>query len=218
MREDLRYIENLIADIDYSSHPSDRKLADFIDNKLIDDAKNEVMEHLAHCYSCREVVHEVIEYKKKPRFINNIILGTPLVALVASIMVFVYMPSDILVGEIDLSKSYIEYRDVEAKKIAKIIDGDEVLSQIIKSTDIGYLKTFDEAQKEKDFDMALDIYQEAINSIPEDLDERERLKETIVIHSVILKRAIAEDKSRVIKNYKQLLIEEIKNYYLEVMQ
>ena len=61
MREDLRYIESLIEDREYSSCPTDKELANFIDGK----GKDELIEHLAHCYNCREVVNEVIEYKKK---------------------------------------------------------------------------------------------------------------------------------------------------------
>jgi hypothetical protein len=58
MREDLRYIESLIEDREYSLCPTDKDLANFIDGE----GNDELIEHLAHCYNCREVVHEVIEY------------------------------------------------------------------------------------------------------------------------------------------------------------
>jgi len=212
MREDLRYIENLIEDIEYTSHPSDEELANFIDNRLIGDAKEEVMNHLIHCYQCREVFNEVIEYKKKPRFFNNIIVATPLVALVASLLVFVYLPQD-MIGMIDLSKTPVEFRAEQSKK-SGIIDGDSFLEEIQKSTNVKYLEKFNQAEEERDFDIALGLYQEAINAISENVGEQERLKETIIIRSRILHRAIDDNNKMAMDSYREWIREDIRTYYL----
>jgi len=212
MREDLRYIENLIEDIEYTSHPSDEELANFIDNRLIGDAKEEVMNHLTHCYQCREVFNEVIEYKKKPRFFNNIIVATPLVALVASLLVFVYLPQD-MIGMIDLSKTPVEFR-AEQSKTNGIIDGDSFLEEIQKSTNVKYLEKFNQAEEEKNFDIALGLYQEAIDAISENVGEQERLKQTIIIHSRMLQRAIDEDNKIAMDSYREWIREDIRTYYL----
>jgi len=218
MREDLRYIETLIEDKEYSSHPSDKELADFIDKKLEGESRDEVVEHLTHCYKCRDVVNEVIEYKKKPKFVNNIIVAMPLIALVASLIVLVYLPQDIGIGMIDLSKTSLtsfKFKAGGSQKQDRIIDGDKFLKKITKSTDLTYLESFNQAEEEKNFDKAIGLYQEAINSISEKISEQERLKQIIIIHSRILQRAIEVDKKVAISNYKEKIRDNIRTYYLK---
>jgi len=214
MREDLRYIENLIEDIEYASHPSDKALADFIDKKLEDEAKEELVKHLIHCYRCREVVKEVVEYKKKSRPINNILVATPFIALVSSLIIFVYFPSSSeIIGMIDLSKSNIEWRAEEKRKENKIIDGDKFLKEIIDSTNLSYLIALTQAEQESDLGKALDLYQLAINNISGELSDKERLKQKIILRSYMLRRMIQEGNEIAIRNYRNRVKEDIRKYY-----
>jgi len=213
MREDLRYIENLIEDIEYSSCPNDKELSDFIDNKLGEKRKDELIEHLVHCYQCREVVNEVIEYKKKSKPFNNIIFTTPLVALIASLVIFIYIPSDIKIGMIDLSQVSMEFRGDEST-IDMIIDGDKFIEEINKNITISNLEILNQAKKESAFEEAMELYQEVINSIPEDIDEKTRLKRTIFIQYKMLELATKEDNQLAIESYKSIIIEDIRDYYL----
>jgi len=214
MREDLRYIESLIDDKNYSSHPTDKELADFIDKKLDGEAREEVAEHLVYCSNCREVIYEVIEYKKKPKFINNIIVATPLVALVASLMIFIFLPQTTkMIGVIDLSKSSFEFRAINPHKQKKIVDGDKFLEQIRESTDISYLEKFNQAEKEPNFSKAIGLYQEAINRLSE--ENSNELKQIIIIRSSILQRAIEEDNKMAIESYRTIIRDNIRTYYLE---
>ncbi len=209
MREDLRYIESLIEDREYSSCPSDKELANFIDGEH----KDELIEHLAHCYNCREVVHEVIEYKKKSKPFNNLIFATPLVALVASVVLFIYIPSDIEIGMIDLSEVSKEYK-ADDLTIDKIVDGDKFIEEINKNIIITNLEILNKAQKESDFEEAMGLYQEVINSIPEDIDEKTRLKKTIFIQFKMLELATKEDNKLAKESYKSIIKENIRDYYL----
>ena len=213
MREDLRYIESLIEDKEYSSHPSDKELADFIDNKLLGIARDSVVEHLIYCSSCRDVVSEVIDYKKKSKFANMVVI-TPLVALVASLIVFVYLPSSSVIGMIDLSKPSFEFRAKESLQ-DKIVDGDKFIKELKSSVNITYLKDFNQAEQEKSFDKAIELYQMAINNIPENISEKERLKQTIVIRSRVLERAIKEKNNKSVEAYRSIIIDNIRTYFEE---
>ena len=213
MREDLRYIENFIEERECFSCPNDKDLANFIDNKLIEEKKDELINHLAHCYNCREVVHEVIEYKKKSKPFNNLIFATPLVALVASLVLFVYIPSDIEIGMIDLSKGAIGFK-APIKKVNNIVDGDKFIEEISNNITISNLRIFNQAKKENNFNEAIGLYQEVINSIPEDIDEKIRLKRTIFIQYKMLELATKENNKLAIESYKSIIIENICEYYL----
>jgi len=213
MREDLRYIENLIEDVEYSSCPDDKDLSDFIDNRLIENRKDELMDHLAHCYRCREVVNEVVEYKKKQKPFNNIIFITPLVALVASLVLFVSIPSDIEIGMIDLSEVNTMFKADSSKK-DMIVDGDKFIKEISKNITIKNLDIFNQAQKEREFDIAIELYQELINSISEDIDEKTRLKKTIFIQYKMLELVTKKNNKLAIESYKSIIIENIRDYYL----
>ena len=217
MIEDLRYLESLIVDKKYTSHPTDEQLADFIDNRLLGNIKDEVMDHLAHCDECREVINEVIEYKKKSKLDRLMVALPPLVAMVASLLVFVYLPQNVVeIGMIDLSKITVEYRTAGGPKSNEIIDGDTLLQEVIDSTDVTYLESFIKAEDLKEFGQAIDLYQEAINRIDEDenIGEKERLEQIIVIHTAILQRAIKEDNQRAMDNYREWLINYLSEYYL----
>ena len=213
MREDLRYIENLIEDVEYSSCPDDKDLSDFIDNRLIENRKDELMDHLAHCYRCREVVNEVVEYKKKQKPFNNIIFITPLVALVASLVLFVSIPSDIEIGMIDLSEVNTMFKADSSKK-DMIVDGDKFIKEISKNITIKNLDIFNQAQKEREFDIAIELYQELINSISEDIDEKTRLKKTIFIQYKMLELVTNKNNKLAIESYKSIIRENIRDYYL----
>jgi len=214
MREDLRYVESLIEDKNYFSHPKDSELADFIDKKLEGEERDEIVEHLVHCSSCREVVYEVIEYKKKPKFVNNIIVATPLVAVVASLMIFIFLPQNTaMIGKIDLSPTYSKFRAGDSRKQEGIVDGDKFLEQIKESTDISYLEEFNQAEDEPNFYEAIGLYQEAINTLSE--KNSNELKQLIIIRSRIVERANEEGNKTISKNYKELIINDIRTYYLE---
>ena len=212
---DLRYIESLIeSEITPSNHPSDEKLADFIDKKLEEKEREEVVNHLLLCDVCSDIVNQVIEYKKKPRFFNKIIISTPLIALVASIIMIVITPPVEIIGMIDLSEISLKFRADSTQKRDKIIDGDRFLKEITKTTDISYLESFfNQAEKKSDFIEALGLYQKAINSIPKNIPEKRRLKEVMIIHSKMLSRAIEEERKETIEAYKILIIDDIREYY-----
>ncbi len=198
-----------------SSHPSSRELADFVDGKLNRDRRAEITKHLIACDECSDVVALVMKYgKKKPKVLNNIYYKGLGVALVASLIIFIFPPQQdrVIIGMIDLS-SLSNFRAVEKEKQKKIIDGDKFLKQIKESTDINYLEAFNQAESESDFYEAIGLYQEAINSI--EANEEERLKQTIIIHSKMLQRAIEEKQEQSIKAYKELVIENIRTYYLK---
>jgi len=210
MREDLRYIESLIEDKEHFSCPTDKELANFIDGES---SNNELIEHLAHCYNCREVVYEVIEYKKKSKPFNNTAISMSLVALVASLVISVYVPSDVQIGMIDLSEIGKGFKS-DVYTVDKIVDGDKFIKEISKNITITNLEIFNQAQKESNFDDAIGLYQETINSIPEDIDERIRLKRTIFIRYKMLELATKEDNKLAIESYKSIIIENIREYYL----
>jgi hypothetical protein len=63
MKEDLRYIESLIKIELFSSHPSDKLLADFIDNKVSKKEKEELFKHLIRCDYCSDTVIAILSYK-----------------------------------------------------------------------------------------------------------------------------------------------------------
>ena len=213
MSKDLRYIESLIDDIEYTSCPTNDIFANFIDNNLTGESKDNVMEHLTHCYQCREVLNEVIEYKKKSKPFNKIIFTTPILAIVASLIIFVYIPSDAEIGMIDISKISMEFRANEST-MDKIVNGDKFIKNITEKIVISNLKIFNQAKKESTFDTSIELYQEAINTIPEDLEERKRLKETIFIQYQILKLATNENNKLAIESYKSIIRENIRDYYL----
>jgi len=218
MREDFRYIESLIDDIEYSHHPSDRELANFIDKKLEGEVKDRVIEHLVHCYRCRETVHKVIEHKKKPRIFNNIIMATPLVALVASLLVFIYLPSDIKeLGLIDLSQSPTIYKGAKnAELIDKVIDADKILAQLIDSTNLSDIESFryaQEEEKEGHTKEARGLYKEALKEIiMEESNSKKRLKYKIIVQNRLLQLSSKKDE---IKEYRDIIRYEIRIYSLK---
>jgi len=55
----------------------------------------------------------------------------------------------------------------------------------------------------------------AINNIPENISEKERLKQTIVIRSRVLERAIKEKNNKSIEAYKSIIIDNIRTYFEE---
>jgi hypothetical protein len=133
--------------------------------------------------------------------------------LVASLLLFIYIPSDVEIGMIDLSKVSMEYRADELT-IDKIVDGDKFIDEIRKNITISNFKIFREAQKESSFNKAVALYQESINGIPEDMNEKQRLKEIIFIQYQILKLATNDDNKLAIESYKSRIIENIRDYYL----
>jgi hypothetical protein len=212
---DLRYIESLIeSEIILSTHPSDERLADFIDKKLEREEREEVVNHLLLCDVCSGIVNQVIEHKKKPKFFNRIIISTPLIALVASIIALVYTPPIEIIGMIDPYKVSLEFRGENAsQKGDELIDGDKVLKEISKTTDVTHLEGFNQAEKEKDFFKALGLYQKVINSLYINTNEKDRLKQLIIIRSRILYRAIEENNQEVIDSHRGIIRDDICTYY-----
>ena len=96
---DLRYIDALIEDNNYQTHPSNEDLAKFIDKELDKKKKEEILEHLISCDRCRDIVQSVFkdveEVKKKSKKpINNIYKKSILsvVFLIASYLVIFVVP------------------------------------------------------------------------------------------------------------------------------
>ena len=216
MKEDLRYLENLIEDITYSSHPSDKELADFIDNKLKSKSKDIVVKHLIHCYKCRKVVDEVIEHKKDYTHKNNLIFNSSLIALIASLIIFVYLPKDIKIGIIDFSKPPIIYKNSNNIKLTnKIIDGDKFLSKLIKSTSFLNIESFEYAkQKEQKENIkeAKEFYKEALKEILEQENNQEILKQKIIIYNRLLQ--LSNNKKEQ-KEYRDIIRYNIRVYFLK---
>lgn len=71
MREDLKYIDNLIKNKNYTSHPSDQEIADFIDNKLSLESREKILEHIVHCQECNTIVTEVMKSQNSSKPANN---------------------------------------------------------------------------------------------------------------------------------------------------
>jgi len=213
---DLRYIESLIEnDIKPFKHPNDEKLADFIDKKLEEQEREEILDHLLLCDVCSDIVNQVTEHKKKPKFFNRIIISTPLIALVASIIVLVYTPPIEIIGMIDPYEVSLQFRaENDSQKGDKLIDGDKFLKEISKTTDLTYLKKFNQAEKEEIFFKSIGLYQSSIYSIPENINKKDKLKQLIIIHSRILRRAIEEDNQEAIDSYRSIVKDDICEYYL----
>ncbi len=209
-----------------SSHPSSKELADFVEGTLDEAKKAEITKHLIACDECSDVVALVMKYgKKKPKVMNNIYYRGLGVALVASVVLFMVMPTKDNRPFIDFYTSVASSTFNAGAKAEEIKDikkaNQEInnfLIEITKSTDMSYLKEFNQAEeklKRKEFDNARDLYQEAMNIIDDEmpnLNKKEKDKQHIIITYKILLLSIAEDDSESANEYKSILRDDVRRF------
>jgi len=221
MNEDLRYIETFIQDKKYSSHPSDRVLADFIDNRLIGSKKEEVMLHLVECYECREIVVNISKYGLSSKAVN-LKRWSPILLVSASILLFILFPSkdESILGMIDLSKAQIvEYQGAnDLQLIEKIIDADKLIKEILASTDTRKIDYFIQAKKSEEkenFEEAKALYKQALISILHNPNAQERLRQKILLHYRLLKVSQKMKETTSFDEYRNIVRYEIRIYSLK---
>ena len=221
MNEDLRYIEQFIQDKRHNTHPSDKLLANFIDNKLADEEKEEVMLHLIECYECREIVVNINKYATTPKTIN-LKRWSPLLLVSASIVLFIFLPfkDEALLGVIDLSKVEVtEYQSIgTSHQKEKIIDADKILKEIVATTSLESIEYFNqaiEAQKENNLEEAKGLYNQSLIKILRNIDAKERLEQKIVLHYKLLEISMKQNNKNAIKEYKNIIRSEIRTYLLD---
>jgi len=222
MREDLRYIETFIADKHHQNHPTDKLLADFIDNRLIDAKKEEIMLHLIECYVCREIVVNI--KRDNISFLKTINLKkwTPILLVASSLLLFIFLPfkEDAILGMIDLSKAQIvEYQGAnDLQLIEKIIDADKVVEEVLTSSDTSEIKYFFQAlnaEEKEDFEEAKALYKQALISILHNPNAKERLRQKIVIHYKLLQLSQKMKETTSFDEYRNIVRYEIRIYSLK---
>ena len=220
MNEDLRYIEQFIQDKRHSSHPSDKLLANFIDNRLLGEKKEEIMVHLIECYECREIMVNINKYGKNPKAIN-LKRWSPILFVSASLLLFIFLPfkDETLLGMIDLSKVEItDYQNMTTSEIEnKIVDADKIFKKIIATTSLESIEYFNQAmkvQKENQLDEAKGLYNQTVVQILRNINAKERLKQKIVLHHKLLEISIKQNNKDSIKEYKNIIRHEIRTYLL----
>jgi hypothetical protein len=219
MKEDLRYLESLIEDIDYSSHPNDRTLSDFLNKKLKEEQRESILDHLAHCTKCSDKIVNIIPSKKKLLTANNIsikpIIITPLVALVASLVVFVNLPLSDDIERLGSEPSAGIYKGDEALD-NRVLDADKILEELIKSTNLTHIESFNQAKEEENrdnFEKARGLYKLTLAKISIEEDFEKNLRYTIVIQNRLLQLSHKMKLEESVKNYKNILRHKIRIYH-----
>ena len=202
-----------------SSHPSDKELANFVERRINEARRAEITKHLIICNECSDVVALVMKYgKKKEKPINNVYYKVLGVALVASIVLFMVIPTDnSKLGMLDLSiPPTSQYRgSSEIILRDEIIDADRVLASIINITDLSDIESFIEANKQElkgNFKTAKGLYSKAIIEVTMTSNIEESLKQKIVIHARLLDLSLNDKNQEAIEEYKNILQYEIRLY------
>ena len=221
INEDLRYLEQFISDEVQSTHPSDKLLADFIDQKLNESQKEEIKLHLIRCYECRDIIININDNITEKTKIANLILWSPLILLTASVVLFLSISKkELSLGMIDLSKppSMIYQGATDSILIDKIINADEVLKTIMESTDLShniFLTQAIKGEKDKAFEEAKKLYKQALIQSIRNPNTIQRLKEKIIIHYHLLQVSYKTQKKVSIEEYKNIIRYEIRIYSLK---
>lgn len=228
MREDLRYLERLMPKNKVpTEHPSDETLAAYIDGKLDETQKNRMLEHLLICDTCSDIVVNTAPHKAsiKPLSQSKLQIVNVLMAMAASILFFIFIsfPDGSELGIIDLSQG-IKNPNYKAPlndmKAQKKIDADTYLLAIIDKTEMHGVKYYDEAyrlEKEGSYAEARGMYKQAFISIRHNPNEKERIKQKIVINHRLLKLGLKEKQETdvSIEEYKEMLRHDIGIYILQ---
>jgi len=221
MREDIRYIEPFISDIGHRSHPSDRLLADFIENRLLESKREEVMLHLVKCYECREIIVNISRDNSMKKGIN-LKKWTPILLVASSLLIFIFLPfkDKALLGVIDLSKAQIvNYQGAkDLILVEKIINADKVIKEILTLTDMSQVEYFTlatKAEEREDFKEAEALYKQALIKTLRNLDANQRLREKITIHYKLLKLSQKMEETTSFDEYRNIIRHEIRIYSLK---
>ena len=220
---------------DISSHPSSKELANFVEGTLNEKKRAEVTKHLISCDECSDVVALVMKYgdvekkttlksesKNKQKTVNNIFYKGLGVVLVASVVLFMVMPTED-------NKPFIEFYvnnqptsfkapvTIEVKDIKKANQSiNSFLKEMRESTDMSYLKEFNQAQdklKQEEFDEARELYQKALNRVEDSsLDKKEKERESIVITYAILLLSMEEGDEESANEYKDVLKGSVRHF------
>ena len=89
MIELYKIIDKKLEDREFERHIDELELASFIDDKLDNEQKEEIVEHLIYCKRCRDIVKEVREEKRQKKTLIRVIIA-PL--MVASILSIIFIP------------------------------------------------------------------------------------------------------------------------------
>jgi predicted transcriptional regulator len=220
MNEDLRYLEAFIKDKPQIKHPTDKLLANFIDKKLIGTENEVVMLHLIECYECREIIININKYGISSKAIN-IKRWSPVLLVSASLLLFIFLPfkEEALLGMMDLSKvETTNYQSVVNSTHEKeIIDADNVLKEIIASTSLGFIESFNQAliaEEENRLEEAKALYKQSFIQILRNINTMQRLKQKITLHHKLLKISIEQKNKSAYREYRSILRNEIRTYLL----
>ena len=229
MKTDLRYLERLSARGDSPKrHPSDQTLAEFLDGRLDESARKELLEHLANCERCSQIIAEVPPAGRARRaakvFPFSKKLGSVL-ALAASLLLAVWfsLPSQApKVGKINLAEELAHGRYMAPSTLknipSKMIDGDRLLKTLIAQTDMRNSPNYQKgvaAERDGDYQTARRYYKEALIALRHEPDTLKRLAQKIVINYRLLKLGKQESRETEasIKAYQKLLRHEIALYF-----
>jgi len=206
-----------------SSHPSDKELAHYIDNKLDKTAKAKIVKHLIECDECSDAVALVLKHgqkktsmieesEKEQEAINNINYKGALGALSGVVALFIIF--------IAFQQQPVEVAIFKAPTIAptKEININESIKRIKASTNLTYLKLLDSFQqtkkylKQKDYDNAREYYSIALIDIEEDsnLKKIEKKRLSIIINYYILLLSREEGDKESEKEYIDKLKDDIR--------
>ena len=248
-------------------HPTDQELANFIDNKLTPEKREEVLEHLIYCKDCMKIVAKVKKIQQTQKAVDDInqpqvanvdnqnyanntdrepqttsqgasiagvgyannwfyskrVRAIVLSGLVASVVLFMVMSTEDNRPFIEFYTLYNQQNDfrgvatIEIKDIKKANQEiNDFLIEITKSTDMSYIKKFNQAEekrKREEFDDARELYQKAMNIVKETkLDKKEKDKQSIVITYKILLLSIAEGDDESANEYKDVLRDNMRRF------
>jgi len=82
----------MIADKEFSIHPSDEELASFIDNRLKPNRKEFIKKHILECKRCRSCVVGGVKEKRKTSYVNSTKNFRYLIPLAVASLVIVFVP------------------------------------------------------------------------------------------------------------------------------
>ncbi len=160
---------------------------------------------------------------------NGRVRAMVLSGLVASVVLFLVMPTKetnppfiaFCTSENQCSPAFKAFDIVEDSSVVDINKTNQeintILRELVKSTDMSYLKEFNLAEeklKQKEFDDARELYQKAMNIVDDmpNLNKRDKSKQLIVITYKILLLGMAEGDKESVNDYKDVLLDKVRSF------
>ena len=226
MKEDLRYLSRLINHKNHLLiHPSDKKMADFIDAKMTKEEREEMFSHLVECKQCSDIVAKTEPYVK-PKVNFNYRTHMIITALVASLAFLWFVPwqEEGHLGKINLRIAMYDsdYKSANAKidkDKDKEIDADDAIEEILMQTSMKHILAYQKARALEEkayYAKAREEYKQASLIIMQEKNTSKRLRQKIIIHYRLMELGYKEEKEnkQSIKEYKDILHYDIAIYLL----